>query len=144
VRDFDFHAQYYFSSPSHQNSWGYVNFTLEHAVLNYKSVCTAASSQMYDFFYGTVIYNCSVPVPDDAATFTFSRPNGELKINQTWACAEENSRFWAEGGVTLDLNCREEFWQNPDWQSGEFYSTRDITCDLVTVPAPIEHLSAVA
>lgn len=145
VENFDFHASYLFSTPSHQNSWGYVNFTLANAALDYKPVCTAASSWLSDFYYGNIIYQCEVPesVPGDAASFTFDRPTNNLKVNQTWSCVEEGGRFWAEGGVALDLDCKETKWQNPNWKPGQFYSTRDITCTPVTVNAPIETISAV-
>lgn len=144
VQNFDFHASYTFSTPAHQNSWGYVNFTLANPALDYRPVCSASSSQLEDFFYGTMNYDCDIPVNNtDEATFNFSRPSGELQINQTWSCLDEGSRFMAEGGTTLNLNCNETNWQNPDWQEGELYSTRLITCAHVTVPAPIESISAV-
>ncbi|KAI9163886.1 hypothetical protein HJFPF1_05516 [Paramyrothecium foliicola] len=143
VENFDFHASYIFSTPSHQNSWGYVNFTLANPVLDYKPVCTAASNWLSDFYYGNTIYNCDVPVEGDVASFTYDRAGGALRINQTWNCLEEGGRFVAGGGVVLDLQCEEKNWQNPDWKQGQFYSTRDIKCTPVTVDAPIETLSAV-
>lgn len=144
VRNFDFHSSYIFSTPSHQNSWGYVNFTLENPVLDYKPICSASSNWLSQFFYGEIVYDCVGGPEGDKATFTYSRPKNELRINQTWHCAGENSRFEAEGGVKLDLDCEEEFWQNPDWDMGEFYSTRTVTCNFVTVPAPIEEVRGVA
>src|SRR5687767_900631 len=39
VENFDYHASYIFTTPAHQNSWGYVNFTLSNPALNYKPVC---------------------------------------------------------------------------------------------------------
>lgn len=144
VVDFDFHSSYIFSTPAHQNSWGYVNFTLENPAVGYKARCAAASSQLQDFFYGNLDYKCDVPVPADEVTFTFARPTNELLINQTWNCAGEGSRFTAKGGVRLNLTCSDRFWQNPDWKQGQIYSTRNVDCQKVTVKAPINEMTGVA
>lgn len=143
VHDFDYHASYTFTTPSHQNSYGYVNFTLENPALDYRPVCSASSSQLQDFFYGTMVYNCDVPIESDAASFNFSRPSGQLEITQSWSCKEEGGRFEAKGGVTLDLSCETSDYQNPDWQIGQIYSQKLITCEKKTVTAPIEEISAV-
>lgn len=143
VSDFDFHASYIFTTPSHQNSWGYVNFTLENPALDYKPVCSASSSQLDIFFYGTQIFTCETPNEHDEATFTFNRASGDLRLNQTWSCLEEGGRVMAKGGVVFDLDCKETKYQNDDWKQGQIYSTRDITCEKVTKEAPIEELSAV-
>ncbi|EHK49163.1 uncharacterized protein TrAtP1_000236 [Trichoderma atroviride] len=145
VDDFDFHASYTFSTPAHQNSWGYVNFTLSNPALGYTPVCSAASDQLSDFFYGNFVYNCEVPASAaaDKATFTFARPTNSLAINQTWHCADEGSRFTAQGGVQLNLTCSDTTWQNPNWQPGQIYSQRTVTCGKVTAPATIEEMSAV-
>lgn len=143
VNNFDFHASYVFSTPAHQNSWGYVNFTLSNPAVGYTPVCSAASDQLSDFFYGSFIYNCDVPVAADKASFTFSRPDNNLLINQTWNCADEGSRFTALGGVKLNLSCSDSTWQNPAWTPGQIYSQRTVTCGKVTSPALIEEMSAV-
>ncbi|KAH6610095.1 hypothetical protein Trco_000115 [Trichoderma cornu-damae] len=143
VEDFDFHASYTFTTPAHQNSWGYVNFTLANPAVGYSPVCSASSNQLSDFFYGNFVYSCDVPVAADKATFTFSRPGSDLRINQTWNCADEGSRFTAQGGVKLNLTCSDTTWQNPAWTPGHIYSLRTVTCGKATVPAPIEEMSAV-
>ncbi|CAM1510818.1 Fc.00g083310.m01.CDS01 [Cosmosporella sp. VM-42] len=143
IKDFDFHASYTFTNPAHQNSWGYANFTLENPVLDYKPICSASSNQLEDFFYGTQIFECDAPVDGDSATFTFSRPTGELQVNQTWQCLEQGGRFHAKGGVTLDLDCEDTTWKNPEWEEGQIYSQRTITCAKKTVSAPITEISAV-
>jgi hypothetical protein len=144
VKGFDFHASYIFTTPAHQNSFGYVNFTLENPNVPFKPQCSAYSSQLDDFFYGNMIYNCTQPVAQHPATFTFSHPASELKINQTWACPEEGSRFWAEGGAKFKLQCSDQKWQNPDWKMGQIYSSRLVTCNHVDAPVPIERMRAVA
>lgn len=147
VKQFDYHSSVVFSTPAHQNSWGYVNFTLENPAVDYTPVCAAASNQLSDFFYGTVVYDCTVegaPLPDvDAATFTFSRPSGELQINQTWACPDADAAFAAVGGIDLDLNCRDTEWENPDWQQGEIYYTRNVDCNLVDAETPITSVQGI-
>ena len=146
VEKFDFHSSYIFTNPAHQNSWGYVNFTLSNPAVDYKPVCSGRSNQLQDFFYGTQVFDCEMPenAPDGAAaTFTFSRPSGELRINQTWPCVDQGARFEAKGGVDLDLNCKDTTWENPDWELGQIYSSRTVTCNLVDAQAPIDEMSGV-
>ncbi|KAK2594493.1 hypothetical protein QQS21_007774 [Conoideocrella luteorostrata] len=145
VKDFDFHASYIFTTPAHQNAWGYVNFTLENPSVDFTARCEASSSQLSDFFYGNFIYNCTQPAGSNSeATFTFSRPQNQVKINQTWACPQEGSRFWAEGGANLTLDCKDDTWKNPEWKMGQIYSSRTITCNHIDAPVTIESMRAVA
>lgn len=97
VDDFDFHSSYIFTTPAHQNSWGYVNFNLSNpAVPDVVASCSAASDQLQDFFFGTQIYKCTVngttagPAP---ASFTYNRPSGELDVNQTWTCRDKDPKY---------------------------------------------------
>lgn len=86
IHGFDYHASYIFTTPAHQNSWGYVNFNLTNNLVNYQMSCSAASNQLSDFFYGTLAYACT---PSDnapvgaGANFKFSRPTGQLDIEET-------------------------------------------------------------
>lgn len=89
VHGFDYHASYLFTTPAHQNSWGYVNFNLTNTAVPYTASCSAASNQLSDFFYGTQWYTCTLPAtaPVGAAvTFTYNRPSGELDVNETVVC----------------------------------------------------------
>lgn len=86
VHDFDFHASYIFTTPAHQNSWGYVNFTISNTIAPYKSFCSASSNQLSDFFYGTTAYACKpadeAPV-GAASNFRFSRPSSTIVLEET-------------------------------------------------------------
>ncbi|POS70518.1 hypothetical protein DHEL01_v211086 [Diaporthe helianthi] len=99
IQDFDYHASYIFTTPAHQNSWGYVNFSLSNpAAPDLVASCNAASSQLSDFFYGTLQYNCTFdgqagepgPAP---AKFTFSRPSGQVVIDQKWVCRDQDPKY---------------------------------------------------
>ncbi|KAJ0125269.1 hypothetical protein J7T55_006614 [Diaporthe amygdali] len=154
VEDFDYHASYIFTTPAHQNSWGYVNFNLSNpAVPDLLASCNAASSQLSDFFYGNFQYNCTfngeVGQPGPApAKFTFSRPSGELVIDQSWVCNDQDPQypitFFATGQVNLTLDCTDTTWQNTNWTMGQFYSTRNVDCAPVTVDLKPSQISAVA
>ncbi|KAH9886144.1 hypothetical protein F4778DRAFT_759142 [Xylariomycetidae sp. FL2044] len=154
VKDFDYHASYIFTTPAHQNSWGYVSFNLSNPALAYEAQCSAASSQLSDFFYGNFPYTCTVPDADAGGstttetTFDFSRPSGVLDVNQTWVCSDADPQypttFHAYGTANLTLSCTVETVNNPDWQIGEIYSSRTVTCDLVTVPVKPYQITAVA
>lgn len=130
VKNFDFHANYIFSTPAHQNSWGYTNFDLFNPADHSTTHCAAASSQLTDFFYGTVQYACD----DPRANFNFSRPTNQLGVHQSWNCDDQDPQypitFGATGAANLTLDCSETFWQNPNWTIGEIYNRRDITCAL--------------
>lgn len=96
VDDFDYHASYIFTTPAHQNSWGYANFNLSNPALPYKAACSATSSQLNDFFYGDFWYECSIPDGSPAgtgATFAFNRASGQLDFNQTWRCSDEDAQY---------------------------------------------------
>lgn len=98
VEDFDYHASYIFSTPAHQNSWGYVDFNLSNpAVPDVLESCSAASSQLEDFFYGTVVYQCALNATSTSAktppTFSFNRITGELDVNQTWTCYDKDPKY---------------------------------------------------
>jgi hypothetical protein len=96
VHGFDYHASYTFTNPAHQNSWGYVNFNLTNNVVPYTAVCAASSSQLADFFYGTLDYSCSLPADAPAGasvTFRFSRPSGELDITESIICSEQKTTY---------------------------------------------------
>ncbi|CAI0645041.1 hypothetical protein COL154_010466 [Colletotrichum chrysophilum] len=148
LTDFDFHASYIFTTPAHQNSWGYVSFNVSNPVLDYTVSCSAASSRLNDFFYGEMVYDCKAPDGESATTsFTFSRPDGALALNQSWTCNDDPkypARYTAKGGAVADLSCEETSWQNLNWTIGEVYSRREIKCDKITLPTPITEISAVA
>ncbi|KAG6010719.1 hypothetical protein E4U43_008543 [Claviceps pusilla] len=144
VKDFEFYASYIFTTPAHQNSWGHVNFTLENPALNFVSQCEGSSNQLTDFFYGNFAYNCAQKLPSADTSFTFSRPTGELVINQSWACVSEGSRFWAGGSANLTLNCKDETWQNPEWKMGQTYSSRTITCDHLHTDVQVSSMAGIA
>ena len=96
VHGFDFHSTYTFTTPAHQNSWGYVNFNLTNNVVPYTAVCSAASSQLTDFFFGTVDYTCTLPSdapPGASVKFRFSRPSGQLDISESIICNEKQATY---------------------------------------------------
>ncbi|KHN99361.1 uncharacterized protein MAM_03059 [Metarhizium album ARSEF 1941] len=146
VKDFDFHASYIFTTPAHQNSWGYVNFTLLNPSFPSKPTqCSGTSNQLSDFFYGNFNYDCSRSWPGQSASFAFSRPEqDQLKVNQTWECRGEGSRFWAEGGLKLNLTCDDATWTNPDWKMGQIYSDRTVNCTHIDATVPVETMRAIA
>jgi hypothetical protein len=95
-----FHASYIFTTPAHQNSWGYVNFTLANpAIPGATTQCKAQSDQLETFFYGNQWYTCTPPASTNgtkptsgplSASFRyfFSETESRIDVNQTWACAE--------------------------------------------------------
>lgn len=99
IESFDFHASYIFTTPAHQNSWGYVDFNLTNpAIPDLLVSCSAQSDQLYDFFYGNLAYNCTVngelaepgPAP---AKFKYNKSSGEVDINQTWTCDDVDPQY---------------------------------------------------
>ncbi|KAH7029563.1 uncharacterized protein B0I36DRAFT_326014 [Microdochium trichocladiopsis] len=143
LEDFVYNASYLFTTPSHQNSWGYANFELSNSALTYKASCHAASSQLSDFFYGTLNYDCVMPDPEGqgtTTTFAFDYPGHKLSVNQTWSCSDADpawpTTFRAAGSIDLDLECTDTGnVVNPDWEygTGAFYSTRYVSCAPVSL-----------
>ena len=89
ARAFDFHASYIFSTPAHQNSWGYASFELFNPADQSTTHCEAASNQLSDFFYGTLEYKCN----DTRTTFDFNRPANQLRVKQSWVCADKDPQY---------------------------------------------------
>ncbi|KAH6683567.1 hypothetical protein F5X68DRAFT_22816 [Plectosphaerella plurivora] len=150
LEDFDFHASYIFSTPSHQNSWGNVTFTAFNSVHNTRTRCSAKSNRLNDFFYGEVEYACDTNGDANlgAAKFTFNRPSGEVTMEQTWYCHDNPNfppaRFTAKGDVVTQLKCEETTFENGNWTMGSSFSQRDITCELVDVVVPVKELTGIA
>ncbi|KAI5918422.1 hypothetical protein F4810DRAFT_715515 [Camillea tinctor] len=149
IEGFDYHASYIFTTPAHQNSWGYVNFNLSNPAVGYTAQCSASSNQLSDFFYGTMVYTCESPEGSTTeTTFDFSRPSGLLHVNQSWVCSDADPQypttFHAYGGVNLTLECTDDTNTNPDWELGQIYSDREVKCDLVNVPLKPTTINAVA
>ncbi|KAK4222515.1 hypothetical protein QBC38DRAFT_489727 [Podospora fimiseda] len=145
LSNFSFNADYMFTTPAHQNSWGYTSFNLYNPVVFSNITCSAQSNQLNDFFYGTIPYTCS----DNGSTkFTFNRPTGEIKINQSWTCDLDRQYpivFSGSGGVNLTLECEESNWVNPNWTIGQTYSQRNVDCEQVgEVQIGLSELSAVS
>ena len=109
LSSFDYHASFIFTTPAHQNSWGYVNFNLTNPAIgsSVTTVCSASSNQLSDFFYGTVQYTCTNTGSEEEeglkksdsssvvgkTTFDFNRPTGELRFNQSWTCRDQDPRY---------------------------------------------------
>ncbi|KAI1822534.1 hypothetical protein F4861DRAFT_386968 [Xylaria intraflava] len=147
VEAFAFGASYLFTTPAHQVSSGTVAFNLSNPALPETVSCQAYSTWLTDFFYGNVNYNCAAPDGSTTKTsFAFSRPSGELNVNQTWTCHDNDypTIFAAYGAVNLTLDCTEDDYQNPNWTMGQIYSSRVITCAPVTLPLKPHDETAVA
>jgi hypothetical protein len=92
VTDLEYHASYIFTTPAHQNSWGYVNFNVSNPAVPYTIPCSGTSNQLSDFFYGTMVYKCKAPenaTNGGDTSFTYNRSSGELVLNQTWVCHDD-------------------------------------------------------
>jgi hypothetical protein len=94
VKSFVYKASYIFTTPAHQNSYGTVKFDCINPALPYKGSCSASSSQLNDFFYGTVPYKCSFPDGKTAeGDFYFDRPSGLLNFTQSWSCSDLDPQY---------------------------------------------------
>jgi hypothetical protein len=93
ARAFDFHASYIFTTPAHQNSWGYASFDLFNPADQSTAHCEARSNQLSDFFYGTVQYKCNDTMRAGSTSFDFSRPSGQLRVEQSWTCKDQDPQW---------------------------------------------------
>ncbi|KAL2268954.1 hypothetical protein VTJ83DRAFT_3800 [Remersonia thermophila] len=147
AQNFDFQASYIFTTPSHQNSWGYVSFDLFNPAVQKTTRCEAASNQLSDFFYGTVQYKCNDTALIRETSFDFNRPLNQLRVKQRWTCDDRNPMYPitinAQGNVNLTLSCTDNTWKNPSWQIGQIYSSRTIQCQPVNSPILPQEMSAV-
>ncbi|SPQ21421.1 35e64df5-874b-46de-bc58-438c11884562 [Thermothielavioides terrestris] len=148
ARSFDFHASYVFTTPAHQNSWGFVSFDLYNPADKSTAHCEASSDQLSDFFYGNMPYKCNDTGRIGATSFDFSRPANRLRVNQTWTCDDRDPQwpttFTGRGTANLSLDCTDTTWKNPNWTMGQIYSSRTIKCKPVDARILPVDLSAVA
>ncbi|KAB5551239.1 hypothetical protein GE09DRAFT_1059724 [Coniochaeta sp. 2T2.1] len=138
VEHFSYNASYIFTTPAHQNSHGYVSFDVFNtAAPSYTATCSASSSQLTDFFYGTQWYTCALPPTAPAGAslqFKFNRPTGDLGLNATIICPGRGhgtgSEHHVEATTHMSLACIDMTWTNPNYTfpSGEFYSDREVKC----------------
>ncbi|KAK2603651.1 hypothetical protein QQS21_004124 [Conoideocrella luteorostrata] len=141
IRDFNFHANTYHTTPAHANVNSDVSFKISNPNAAYTALCHASGGILGTYYDGSLNYDCDIPLgrrAAESASFNFNYPTGELRINQTWACSGENSRFFAVGSVKLPLKCDKEEYQNPHWHEGEIYSNQTITCGELQADAKIE------
>ncbi|KAK4444138.1 hypothetical protein QBC34DRAFT_442777 [Podospora aff. communis PSN243] len=139
-----YRAFWYFTTPAHQNSWGSVTLNLTNSAIPSATVgCQADSNRLTEFFYGDQLYPCSVSdaakaagVGDTGFRFWGYAGGRRVEVNQTWGCGGVGVKFNAVGGVGLEgMKCTDVSWTNPNWTmgSGEFYSTRDVKCEPVSL-----------
>ncbi|KAI1120379.1 hypothetical protein F5Y10DRAFT_258557 [Nemania abortiva] len=147
IENFAYHASYVFSTPAHQIDSGTVAFNLTNPALPETVTCNAYSSQLTDFFYGNINYNCTAPTGSSTVTsFAFSRPAMQLDVNQTWTCSDEEYpvTFSGRGTIVLPANCSDYYYQNPNWTIGQIYSIHNIDCGPITLPLTPYEKSAIA
>ncbi|KAF2502308.1 hypothetical protein BU16DRAFT_521056 [Lophium mytilinum] len=146
VHGLDYHASYIFTTPAHQNSWGYVNFNLTNTAVDYTVACSGDSDQLSDFFYGNMWYTCQTAEGTPPAYFRYDRPTGRVDLNQTWVCPDPQypTTYGAYGNATKELTCTDTTWQNPNWTMGQIYSSRTVECNLVDLVVEPSQIWAVA
>lgn len=62
-------------------------------------------------------------------------------VELTWG---NRTTFTGRGGTNFNLTCTDETWENPNWELGQIYSSRTITCDKVDKTFKPDELTAVA
>jgi len=139
LHDITYSSQMIYSTPAHLAvSSGTIAFNLTNTAVGYTTHCTASSSQLTDYFYGNIDYTCDAPPPsagaDAAASFTFSKPDGAFTVNETWSC--RGDKYKGSGSGVAKLDCKTDFWQNPNWSIGQLYSTTTVSCTPVDLPIP--------
>jgi len=154
LKGFRFEASFTFTTPAHQNSWGYLDFNVTNPATGVEAICSARSNQLSDFFYATFPYTCKTPNGagvydyDPNTRFDFERAIGQLRFNQTWTCRDQDpeypARFTAYGMADLSLDCNETMYRNPNWTMGQIYSSRQIKCLPVTLDISPYEMEAVA
>ncbi|KAL1900537.1 hypothetical protein Sste5346_002260 [Sporothrix stenoceras] len=132
IAEFVYNKSIVFSTPAHQIDNGIVQFNLTNPALAYPAVCQAYSTQLSDFFYGNIIYNCTSEGDETTTTFAFNAPAETLDVNQTWTCSDKDPQypdtFHYQGSVNLTLDCTSDYYKNPNWEIGQIYTSNLTTC----------------
>lgn len=99
ISNFVYNASYIFTTPAHQNSWGYVNFDLFNPAFavdggaDPEATCSASSSRLNDFFYGDEPYTCSSNTIMRETKFDFNHASGLLRVKDSWVCEDVDPEF---------------------------------------------------
>ncbi|KAK4455286.1 hypothetical protein QBC34DRAFT_315404, partial [Podospora aff. communis PSN243] len=128
---FDFHESYTFTTPAHQNSWGFVDFNLTNNLVSYTASCKAQNNRMFNFYGETPAFACTPP--DEAplgaaANFRFNRLTGQLDVEEWIVQGEE--KVLVAGSMNVTLACTDETTVNENWVIGEVYGQRDVRCPV--------------
>ncbi len=107
VTNLTFHSSIIFSTPAHQIDGATVTFNLTNTATgsDFRMKCDGRSEQLQQFFFGDIWYRCDIinanssteaaskSFDREAAQFRFSRPTGELVLNQAWTCRDHDPKY---------------------------------------------------
>ncbi|OCL10476.1 hypothetical protein AOQ84DRAFT_215440 [Glonium stellatum] len=136
LHDINYSSYIIYSTPAHLAvAQGHIEFNLTNTDVPYTTHCSAYSSQVFNFFYGNIVYQCDAPTGEgvtaaSSANFTFSEPDGVFNVNQTWSCSQHRKtvNLLGVGSGKATLSCQTTTWTNPNWVIGEIYSNTSTTC----------------
>ncbi|KAK4200024.1 hypothetical protein QBC40DRAFT_327552 [Triangularia verruculosa] len=168
AKSLHFHSLTTLTSPTtFSSASGSLSFNLSNPALgpSFDQLCTATSPTPDQFFYLDQWFTCLyTPSPSgsnldplvattSAASFRFDKPSGRLEVRQSWECGDGDdpqyptAQFSASGGVNVSLDCRMDFWQNPNWAGGSgdlLYGNETVECGVVDVQVAVESIEASA
>jgi hypothetical protein len=79
-----------YSTPAHLAvSDGSISFSITNTAVSYTTQCSAHAEQCPDFFYGNLVYACTVENGQGVGAgtnFTFEKAGGRIQVNSTWSC----------------------------------------------------------
>jgi len=92
INGFHYRSSVIYSFPSHRIASGTVDFNLTNPALPHALACSAYSTQMMDFFYGNMWFQCTGP-DDTEASFQFDKSSGRVDLQQKWSCPKDTTPY---------------------------------------------------
>jgi hypothetical protein len=90
LTNFYLHSREEFTTPSHQNSYGYLSFEVHNPILDYVIQCDTMSTTLPEFYSAGREWTCYAPPGiGGSVTFSYDRSTGKLDLIQKWVCYDD-------------------------------------------------------
>ncbi|CAI6337808.1 unnamed protein product [Periconia digitata] len=128
IPNLEYRSEITYSSPSHlAGSTANINFNITGHTTSACSGTATGQTSSGSFFAFPFPIDCTEAAGTSVeTTFSYAGPSRTLQVNETWTC--EGDQYVATATQALDLSCKANFWQNPDWTQGSIYTSETVTC----------------
>ncbi|KAF2672117.1 hypothetical protein BT63DRAFT_188706 [Microthyrium microscopicum] len=133
LSNIEYYSHIIYSTPAHPAIHATISFNVTNTETKDTTHCAAHSHEFPEFFYGRNVYKCDNPAgagtnPKEVTSFSFSKSNSSLVVNQSWACGSTNTVRNMTAESPVQLSCDTQKYKNPNWKAGETYESTKVIC----------------